>query len=281
MRNENGIVSFVAQEDQKEQLRSLLLPEAYAAWKDESGVQVFCAAKEHTAIGALAAQMEGNSLIILSLFVAPAYRRQGAAALMLDQLFLVAEDVADEIEVNFNCMGEEQEALELFLSSRGFVDRDRYGALYMTQLGTLEKAAALNRETGNVSVPLAALSPIERNKAQMQVMEAGAPFGEDLFTGKNVETEVSRIHLTDGKPDGFFVCEYREGAGLIVTGAWNGSGKPALFLLLLQEAFGAAKKKYPPKTQLVVQAVNPTTGKLIAELLPQAERISRCYVRFV
>lgn len=281
MRNENGIVTFTVEEKQPEQLKPLLLPDAYRAWKAGEECLIIGAVKEQTAVGALAAALEGDTLSIRSLYVAPQFRRQGAASLMLDQLLLIAEDIAEEIEVNFNCMGEEQEALELFLSSRCFLERDRYGALYLTQLGKLTDVAALKREAGNTSQSLASLGPVEKNKAQLQLAEAGAPFGEDLFTGKNVEQEVSRIHIKEGRPDGFFVCEYREGAGLIVTGAWNGSGKPVLFLTLVQSAFQAAREKYPPETNLVVQAVNPTTEKLITELLPEVTQISRCYVRFI
>lgn len=281
MRNENDIVTFIAKEKQPELFQKLLLPDAYRAWKEGEEILIYGAAKEQTVIGALAAVLEGNTFIIRSLYVAPQYRRQGAASLLMDEALLIAEDIAQEIEVSFNNMGEEQEALELFLASRCFLDQDRYGALWLTRLGNLADVAALNREAGNTSVPLSSLGPVEKNKAQLQVAEAGAPFGEDLFTGKNVEQEVSRIHLKEGKPDGFFVCEYREGVGLVVTGAWNGSGKPVLFLTLIQSAFQAAGKKYPPETQLVVQAANRTIEKLIGELIPDAERISRCYVRAV
>lgn len=100
-----------------------------------------------------------------------------------------------------------------------------------------------------------------------------------FFTGERLDQDISFLHFKDHVPDGFFLCEKQKGAGLMITGAWNGSGSPMLFLMLVQSAFSAAKKKYPAETGIAAQAINPTTQKLIRELMPEAVRISHCYVR--
>ena len=50
---------------------------------------------------------------------------------------------------------------------------------------------------------------------------------------------------------------------------------------MLTGAVAEAARKYPPETKVTMQAVNETTEKLILALLPEAERISRFYVRVV
>ncbi len=280
MQNENGMMVYNAEGGQAEQLKPLLLPEAFQAWKDGEEPLILGLAKEQTAAGALAAQLEGGTLSVISFYVAPEYRRQGGGTLLLEQLLMIAENIAEEIVFDFISTEKEHFELELFLSAYGFREEERYGAIYATSLGRLGEIPVLKQETKNGGIPLRKLGPVEKNKAQQQIRELNAPFGEALFTGERVEQDLSFLHFKEQVPDGFFLCEKHRN-GLMITGAWNGSGMPLLFLTLVQSAFNAARKKYPAETGIAAQAVNPTTRKLIQELMPGAVRISHCYVRTV
>ena len=61
MQNENGMMVYNAEGGQAEQLKPLLLPEAFQAWKDGEEPLILGLAKEQTAAGALAAQLEGGT----------------------------------------------------------------------------------------------------------------------------------------------------------------------------------------------------------------------------
>lgn len=279
MRNENGMIVFRAEKEQVEQMRTLLLPEAYEAWKRDGELLILGLAKDKTAVGALAAAPEGDTLSIVSLYVAPKYRRQGGGRLLMNQFLLIAEDVAERAELDFIGTGSEQEALELFLAACGFMEEELYGEVYAAQLRQLAEVAAFRKEMKNAGTPLRELGPVERRKAEQEISRTDAPYESGLFTEKELDEDISRIHFNNKTPDGFVLCQNRGAAGLVVTGAWNGSGSPVLFLMLLHSAFAEAAKKYPAQTRIAVQAVNATTEKLIKELMPQAEKISHSYVR--
>lgn len=281
MQNENGMIVYSVEDRQAEQLKSLLLPRAYQAWKDGEEPLILGLAKDQTAVGALAAELDGDSLQVISFYVAPEYRRQGGGTLLMEQLLMIADDVAEEVVFDFIATEEEHLALELFLCTYGFIEEERYGAIYATTIGKLSEVPALQKEAKNAGIPLRELGPVEKNKAQQQISDMNAPFGDSMLTGEKVDQDVSRIHFKGQVPDGFFLCEKQGDSGLMITGAWNGSGTPILFLQLVQNAFSVAGKKYPPETRIAAQAVNPTTQKLIGELMPEAERISRCYVRTI
>lgn len=281
MQNENGMSVYCAADGQVEQLKSLLLPKAYQAWKDGEGPLILGLAKGQTAVGALAAELDGDTLGVISFYVAPEYRRQGGGTLLMEQLLMIADDVAGEVVFDFIATEKEHFELELFLSAYGFAEEERYGAIYATTIGKLGEVPALTKAAKTAGTPLRELGPVEKNKAQQQIMALDAPFGDSIFTGEKLDQDISFLHFKEHIPDGFFLCEKQKGAGLMITGAWNGSGSPVLFLMLVQSAFSAAKKKYPAETGIAAQAVNPTTQKLIRELMPEAVRISRCYVRTV
>ncbi len=281
MQNENGMSVYCAADGQVEQLKSLLLPKAYQAWKDGEEPLILGLAKGQTAVGALAAELDGDTLSVISFYVAPEYRRQGGGTLLMEQLLMIADDVAEEVVFDFIATEKEHFELELFLSAYGFAEEERYGAIYATTIGKLGEVPALTKAAKTAGTPLRELGPVEKNKAQQQIMALDAPFGDSIFTGEKLDQDISFLHFKEHIPDGFFLCEKQKGAGLMITGAWNGSGSPVLFLMLVQSAFSAAKKKYPAETGIAAQAVNPTTQKLIRELMPEAVRISRCYVRTV
>lgn len=281
MQNENGMSVYCAADGQAEQLKSLLLPRAYQAWKDGEEPLILGLAKGQTAVGALAAELDGGSLSVTSFYVAPEYRRQGGGTLLMEQLLMIADDIAEEVVFDFIATEKEHFELELFLSAYGFAEEERYGEIYATTIGKLGEVSALTKVVKNTGTPLRELGPVEKNKAQQQIRALDAPFGESIFTGEKLDQDISLIHFKEHVPDGFFLCEKQKGAGLMITGAWNGSGSPVLFLMLVQSAFSVAKKKYPAETGIAAQAVNPTTQKLIRELMPEAVRISRCYVRTV
>lgn len=281
MQNENGMVVYHAEDQQVEQLRSLLLPEAYQAWENGGRPLILGLTKDQVAVGALAAEMDGSSMEVLSFYVAPEFRRQGGGTLLMDQLLLIAEDSAEEVVFDFIGTQREHFDLELFLVTYGFAEEERYGAIYATTIARLGEVPALKKEAKRAGIPLRELGPVERNKAQQQLRELNAPYGDSIFTGERVDPDVSFIHVTNQKPDSFFLCEKQKGGSLMITGAWNGSGTPVLFLMMVQNAFNAARKKYPAETVIAAQAVNPTTQKLIRELMPEAVRISHCYVRTV
>lgn len=279
MQNENGMIVYCAADRQAEQLKPLLLPMAYQAWKDGEEPLILGLAKDQTAVGALAAELDEGAIHVISFYVAPEYRRQGGGTLLMEQLLMIAEDIAGEVIFDFIATEKEHFELELFLTSYGFIEEERYGEIYATTLGKLGEVPVLTKTVKNAGTPLSELGPVEKNKAQQQIRELEAPFDDSIFTGERLDQDISFLHFKDHVPDGFFLCEKQKGAGLMITGAWNGSGSPMLFLMLVQSAFSAAKKKYPAETGIAAQAVNPTTQKLIRELMPEAMRISRCYVR--
>ena len=262
-----------------EQIRTLLLPGAYQAWKRGEDILILGLAKDETAVGALAAMPEGDTFSVISLYVAPEYRRQGGGRLLMNQFLLMAEDVAERAEVDFIETEEEHEALELFLAVSGFREEELYGEIYAGELGQIGQGNVFSRKMNPAGTPLRELGPVEKRKAEQEIRDTNAPYEDGMFTEESLDEDISRIHFANKRPDGFVLCQNRGEGGLVITGAWNGSGAPLLFLQLLHSAYAEAGKKYPPETRIAVQAVNSATGKLIRELMPQADRVSHCYVR--
>lgn len=279
--NDNGIIVFPVNSEETECIRALLVPNVYEEWKAGRDMLVLAAVKDRIAVGALAAAMEDGDLAILSLYMAPEYRKQGGGSLLLDACIMIAEQEADAVTADFVVTSPEEEEMERLLVGRAFWEEVPAGAIYETELRKLSENPVLQKKGNDSGVPLSKLGPVEKKKAEQMLAEKNVPWEYGMFTEKSLEQDISRILFRDQEPVGFFLCDYNAGGVLSVTGAWNGSGVAVKFISMLTGAVAEAAKKYPPETKVTMQAVNGTTEKLILTLLPGAERISRFYVRVV
>ncbi|MCD8325687.1 MAG: GNAT family N-acetyltransferase [Lachnospiraceae bacterium] len=122
---------------------SLLLPEAADALAAGEPLTALGLIQEEDelAVGAVAGYLiEENTSQIISLYVAPDYRRQGAGRLLMETLTGLLDEIQTGIRIDFTVTRKEHEDLEAFLKALGFQDDTNNDEnIYLASLESLSK----------------------------------------------------------------------------------------------------------------------------------------------
>lgn len=268
-------------EEQMPYFSSLLLPEAVAAIERGEPVTAIGIAQEDVACGALAGYVENGCFQLISLYVAPDYRRRGGARLMISQLEeLLEENDIWSVEISFTEAGQETETLTPFLASMGFAAEDDRGRnIYTFTLEEVTRAKALSRPAGkSLKIrPFSRLSEDMLRAAQKRAIALGSPLPERTLLSEQLDRELSHAFIKDGRVEAYAAVDDSCCGVLTLCGLWVGDPGPTVLYSLLKTVIGRAAELYPPQTRIAVQAVNDQSLKLIRGLAPGARKVSFTY----
>ena len=269
-------------EEQMPYFSSLLLPDAVAAIERGEPVTAIGIAQEEVACGALAGYVENGCFQVVSLYVAPDYRRLGGARLMISQLeeLLMEESDIWSMEISFTETGQEEESLAPFLASMGFVAEDDRGQnIYTFTLEEVTQAKALSRPAGkSLKIrPFSKLSEDVLRAAQKRGIALASPLPERTLMSEQLDRELSHAFIKDGRVEAYAAVDDSCCGVLTLCGLWVGDSRPIVLYSLLKTVIGRAAELYPPQTRVAVQAVNDQSLKLIRGLAPGAKKVSFTY----
>ena len=269
-------------EEQLPYFASLLLPDAAAAIERGEPVTAIGIAQEEVACGALAGYVENGCFQVISLYVAPDYRRLGGARLMVGQLEALLSEEPDiwAVEISFTTAEPDNETMIPFLSSMGYsLENDMGRNIYTFTLGQLEKAETLAQPASrSLRIrPFSQLSEDMLRAAQKRGIATGSPLPQIMLTGPQVERELSYALVRDGKIEAYAVVDRSCCGVLTLCGLWVGENQPMVLYSLLKTVISRALELYPPDTCVALQVTNDQSLRLIHGLVPDAKKISFTY----
>ena len=260
---------------------TLLLPDAVEAIERGEPVTAIGIAHEDTACGAMAGYVENGCFQVISLYVAPDYRRLGGARLMVSQMEeLLKENDIRSIEISFTTVEQENETLVPFLSQMGFMEEnDRGRNIYTFTLEQLAGAKAW-KPAAMKSLrirPFSQLSEDVLRAAQKRGIALETPLPECMLTSPQLVRELSHALIKDGKVDAYAVFDYSCCGLLTLCGLWVGDPNPIVLYSLLKTVVARAMELYSPETRIALQVVNDQSLQLIRGLVPDAKKVSFTY----
>lgn len=268
-------------EEQLAYFSTLLLPDAVEAIERGEPVTAIGIAQEDVACGALAGYVDDGCFQVISLYVAPDYRRLGGARLMVSQLEeLLQENEIWSMKIDFTTVEPDNETLAPFLSTMGFAPEDDGGRnIYTFTLEQLTGAKAL-KPAASKSLrirPFSRLSEDVLRAAQKRGISLDAPLPECMLTSPQLERELSHALIKEGKVEAYAAFDYSCCGVLTLCGLWVGDPDPHVLYSLLKTVVERATELYPPETCIAIQAINDQSVRLIQSLVPNAKKVSFTY----
>lgn len=271
----------------KEQLdtfSTLFLPQIVDAIIKGEPVTALGAVKDKVAVGAVAGYLEDSVYKIISLYVAPDYRRQGVARKLLEKLeeFLLTDKNITAMEINYTVTEQEHSELKPFCEKLGFEEEEQKGETLYTF--TLAQAAAsplfkAGEKSNSHILPFRQLSEKLLREAQREAVLLDVPVPEAGLLGGEVDRDLSHALVDEGRIVGCVVFD-RSLANLpTLACVWTNKAEAVVLPALLKRAFQSASERYSEETVMAVQAVNPASAALLQNILPQASPFSFTYRR--
>ena len=260
----------------------LLLPQVAEALHSGEPITVMGIAKEGVACGALAGYLSGDCFRVISLYVAPDYRRQGGARHMIRELEALIEDEPDigEVELQFTTAEPDNETLLPFLEAMGFLQESDGGRnIYEFALGDLKPVSLpkVSEDRNNRVCSFSQLPDALLHAAQKRSVALGTPQPEQTLTSKEIERELSYALVRDGRIEAYAAVDHSCCGVLTLCALWIGDSNRATLNTLIKTVLAHAQALYPPQTRIAMQAVNDQSERMIQRLAPQARKVSYMY----
>ena len=258
----------------------LMLPSVVKRLERGDNFPIIGLLSENVAVGAIVLYAKQGRIEILSLYVAPKYRRQGGGNILLQTAELLADKLGCRMFARFTVVDEETEILEKVLSSYGFKLRnDKEARTYMVTLSECEEEESIKNEEHDKSLAFFSDLTDAKLKSFNKVAEAKDAFlPKGGFLGKNLNRELSAVYQAKGGVGGFITVEnisYKD--GIRISAAYNDDDNPMIMMWLLKAVLSKALLTYDDKTPLLIDVTGETADKYVRYLLPEAEVISRTY----
>ena len=264
----------------------LLLPQAVEALHRGEPLTVMGIMQADTACGALAGYVADGCFHLISLYVAPDYRRQGGATMMMHVMEQLLWDEANigAMEIEFTTAEADNETLLPFLQTLQFMQEDDGGRnIYTFTLGQLKpvslpKSSKDQEREGRIR-SFAQLSEDVLRAAQKRSIALGTPQPEQTLTSPQLERELSYAVVKNGRVEAYAAVDHSCCGALTLCALWIGDTNRMLLNTLLKTVIARAQETYPPQTMVAMQTVNDQSLRLIRKLAPQARKVSYTYRR--
>lgn len=264
----------------------LLLPQAVEALHRGEPLTVMGIMQADTACGALAGYVADGCFHLISLYVAPDYRRQGGATMMMHVMEQLLWDEANigAMEIEFTTAEADNETLLPFLQTLQFMQEDDGGRnIYTFTLGQLKpvslpKSSKDQEREGRIR-SFAQLSEDLLRAAQKRSVALGTPQPEQTLTSPQLERELSYAVVKNGRIEAYAAVDHSCCGALTLCALWIGDTNRMLLNTLLKTVIAQAQETYPSQTRVAMQAVNDQSLRLIRKLAPQARKVSYTYRR--
>ncbi len=243
------------------------------SYKSGDAIIMFGLVEGSIAVGAIAATFTDMDIQILSLYVAPDYRRQGGGSLLVNTLMDLTRDYVVNYSIDYLLNSSDSEELEAFLAAQGFEEtRGTISDMYSIKLGDIVDNSVFKKDD-SFGVDFASLDEHEYGRLQKYAVATDAYIPEKGLEADGVDKDVSILYKKDDELKGFIVFEKVAEDTLLVSGIQN-DGDMTVPSNLMKRAFTECLNKYGANLTLLVEPVNDVVRGFV-EMIPAAKNIAR------
>ena len=224
-----------------------------------------------TAVGALAATVDGTNLEIEYICVADAWRRKGVARKLLRALLLDARQAGMFSRVRAHLF-EDDAAGAALLRAAGFIITQTDDKLCHFPISAIPDHLLGNSKIGLgesvrlSEVPAETLRQFGVHPAEQDALPVPVP-----LRAQDYHERLSFAVLRQGEIVGLLLAA-QEANKISLCYLYASPSAPRAAAILLLRAAQEAKALYPPETEVRIAAVSPAVGMLIDKLLPDTLR---------
>ena len=259
----------------------LLLSEVNDLIDEKLPVTLLLAAYGNRAAGALAGAIDKGVFDIMSLYVAPEFRRKGIATALIEELRSQINGRDMMIRADYTLEDSEMESLGLFFSRSGF-SREKIGipCIYIADLGDLsiDKEEKTENRYAGFMVPFNKIPQKVLSVASNQFRKESNPLPDGGFLSEKVDRNLSYCVFMNGRISAYIAINNKENGYVEIPALWSSLQDPKALMDLLKKSMTALRDKYSPDTRTVMIAISSVSEKIILHLFPQAKQSSFCFI---
>lgn len=272
-------------ETQLPHFSSLLLPEVAdylaegAPWMLALG-----AVQEGIACGCVAGFARSGLFTICSLYVAPAYRRQGIGQSLVKALIRMCDGLTPrqvfQLEAPFHCTHPDHEGLIGFFPALGFTAQEEAGkSLYRTSLASTFQSPLFQRPFSPHPgyCLLQDLPEATRRSLATNLHRRHVPLPEGGLSYPGMDKQVSAVILRDGEAVALTIWDDSVLGQPTLALAWTHNTQTTTLMCLFLHTFSVYRNKFPPETPIWIQTTGSASSSLVEYILPQAQPVEHNY----
>lgn len=256
--------------------KTLLLPGVANAICEDEPVTALGLVDRGVAVGAMAGYADGDTFVLSSFYVAPAYRKRGGGQQLLDELMEVLYGEVSQIRIGFTVTLPEHEELERFLKNRGFEDivRDSNSMFRISLSALLENKILASVQESSSVISVSETNDFLLRKEMKRAMAAGDPMPEDGFESDLVRKDLSVVYVNDDEILSYLVIESTEENVYVISAALNRGGMK-VFPQVLKKALDNIQNNCSEESIILIPTVNSVSAGLVRKIAPDSVQVYR------
>jgi N-acetylglutamate synthase-like GNAT family acetyltransferase len=261
---------------------STFIPSEYHSGVEDASLCAIGAISQGTACAALVAELNEACVQLLSVFVAPMYRRQYIASTLVGELLdFITENGELAIQSLAADYSDDGGGVKEFLDSLGFWQEKQAEQTLSLPVSSLPGCEFMQRtpSPGVAVSPLESLSAFHLREIRLAMESCAADYFGKALGPDTVLTELSFAAFRDRRPVGC-VClseGAREGE-LVMTVFFSIEKAPPVPMTLLRAAAEAVMKHRPAADSIKIPILTESAGKLLRALTHGAAGV--CETRY-
>ncbi|MCR4642697.1 MAG: GNAT family N-acetyltransferase [Lachnospiraceae bacterium] len=268
-------------DNNKEAFQPVLLKEVYPFINSEGEIFAIGLTESGTAIGALAGVMKNDRFQVLSLFVAPDYRRKGGGHLLVNEALKLIEEDADALEFSFAMTDPDKAALISFLEAEDFRNEtieDRN--IYIIPLSDAKRAVSRWKDAmsaRSLKIVLKHFSECNEHEiydAEKQAKIQAAPMPKGGFSSEEIDADLSCLIMEKDELKAFCAVDYSVLEMPTIASLWVKSVNPLITGNILADVIKNLCEDFPPEAEFAVPVINDNSFRLVKKSFPNARGIS-------
>ncbi len=260
-----------------------------ALWKGLP-VTALAVLKGNTVVGALSGAANGGYFDISSIYVAEAYRRQGAATALMRRLFAFLDEENLLVRVMYgtrrtqNGIPGEADELESFLISLAFEKNEVMEPPYIAELlrNFVQETDEPGKDDAGIfsfsQVDMALLEELTENAVEDEADPGSGKTGWNLLSD-TVDKDRSLCKVENDRIVSYVAVDTAIPEPIEISAVWLSREEADDVKRMILSVISDLKKAYHPDTEIILLAMGVGAWEVTRAVCPGAEQASVCYVR--
>ncbi len=263
-----------------EKTEGLVIPAVNEAIEKGYEITLYLAAYGNRAAGALAGAIDRGVFEIVSLFVAPDFRRKGVATALIQRLReeLLSYDMM--VRADYTLENSEEESLGPFLRRSGFVlEKTGKPCFYISKIGDMEiKEKKYNKKPSDHIVAFRESPEAALKNATVLSSKEAWPLPEGGLLSDSVDKDLSFCTIFNGNIMAYIAVNKEKGGIVEIPALWSRLTDSRLLMEMLKKSAIEVQNKYPSDTRAAMMAISSISEKIIIHIFPKATPCSYSFI---